>query len=137
ERGERARDLAELAIEPTLHRHLGRTIAALVDDQNPGIENPGRERWKPQRVKARLAVLRDNSAAAREHIEIFEQHRRIEQGRAVIEDEHRHLAQWILLHERIVVILRRRRLDFDLAVEAEHAHRDARLAAKRGSKTRT
>ena len=45
-RCECARDLAELAIEPAFHRHLGRSIACFVDDQDSGIENAVRERFK-------------------------------------------------------------------------------------------
>src|SRR6266566_7187908 len=72
ERGERARDFAGLAIEPALHRHLGRPVASLVDDQDAGIENAVRERFKPQRLKARLGVLREDAAATGERVEIFE-----------------------------------------------------------------
>src|SRR5215467_8695015 len=64
-------------------------------------------------------------------IEILEDHARIEQHRAVLEHERRNLAQWILLPHRVARIHRIRRLEGDVALEAEHARGDAHLTDER------
>ena len=82
-------------------------------------------------AKRALGSRRNDLAAAGAMIEIFEDHARIEQRRAVLEHQRRNLAERILLPHAIAGVHGVGRLDPDLVVEAEHAGGEPDLAAER------
>ena len=131
QRRQAARDLVGLAIDPTLHALLGRTIAALIDQQQAGIENAVAQRLQPQRREARLRFARNDAAAAGEMIEIFQDHARVVIGGAVVEDQRRDFSDRILHADAVGRIVEIGFAHVDLVGEPEHAGGDAHLAAER------
>src|ERR1700724_1980222 len=101
ERSERPLDLAGLMLDPFRLVLGGITPTALVHLQDRGIHDAVGERLQAQRREARLGLGRNDAAAAREMIEIFEDDAGVEQHEAVVEHERRDLAERVLLSPRI------------------------------------
>src|SRR5258708_32653858 len=72
ERGERARHLAGLMVDPFRLMLGGIAPARLIDAQNRGIHDAGGQRLPTQRGEARRRFGRDDATAAGQGLEIFE-----------------------------------------------------------------
>src|SRR3954447_6338701 len=82
------------------------------------------------------APARGPPSPPRHDVEILHDDGGIEQRAAIVKHQHRHLAERILLTDRVGIVLRGGGLDFHLAVETEHADGDPHLAAVRRPEAR-
>ena len=129
EGGKGAADLAGLIGGPALVPELGRPHAALVDLQDGGIHDAVGERLQAQHLEAPGAGRNDPPAAG-EVVEIFEDHPGIVEGEAVLEDQHRDLAERVLPAQGILRVGGVGHHHLDAAGEAEMVHGDLDLAAE-------
>ena len=131
ERGERAVDLALLQVEPFLLVLLGRAPSALVDEKNAGIEDAVAQRLERKRRDARVRVLRNDLAAPGALIEILEDHRRVVQHGAVLDDQRGDFSERILPTKAVARVGRIGLLDRHVVLEPKNAERELHLAAER------
>ncbi len=130
QRRKAARDLARVMIEPFGDILAGFTIAGLVDLQQRRVHDAVGERLQRQGLEARPGRGRNDPVAARQPIEIFDDHGAIVERGAVLEDQRRDLAERILAAQRIAGIVGVGGGDVDSFAETENRRRDPDLAAE-------
>ena len=88
ERGEAARDLVGLVVEPLRLVVLRRPEAAFVEHQRICASvMPSASACRRSAAKRAVGLARDDLAAAGAMVEVFEDHARVEQRRAVLQDQ--------------------------------------------------
>jgi hypothetical protein len=103
--------------------------ADLVDLQHSGIHDPVRQGLQPQHREPLRPVWND-AAAARDMIEILDDHARIEQHRPILQQKGRNFAQRILPAQAVMRVVRISGLDREAVRKAEHIGCDLDLAAE-------
>ncbi len=108
-----------------------RPPAAFVDHEDLCVRHAVGERLQAQGGEPRRGLAGDDFSAAGAVIQVFDDHARIVERGAVFQEQHGHLAERILPSQRVGGIVGVRRLNANLAGEAEHACRKLHLAAER------
>ncbi len=136
ERGQRARDLAALVGEPALRMHAGIAEAAFVHDQDRGLADAVGQPRQRQRLEARPAARRQQALAARDLLQELDDHAAVVDRRAVGQHETGHLAERVLLPQRVVLVERVGGQHGDALAQAQHVDRHAHLAPERRGRRR-
>ena len=126
-----------LAFHPCLRPKLDGPEPLLVDDQKCRVVHPISERRSGQDAPACRRGGGNKSAATGERIEIFDDNAAIIEFAAIIEDQHRNLAKWILRLQRIVWVVGIGENNLDRIVQAKQIGGDLYLPSERRSRRRT
>ena len=126
--GECAAYLAGLVLDPARFVLFLRSPAALVDQQDRSIKDAVAKCVQALRCDALHAAARQDAPAAGKFVETFEDHARVVDRRAVVEDQHRNLAERVLRPHAVHGIVGVGILERDAVGQAAEGGADPRLA---------